>query len=137
MRRLLVLVLAINWMVAVPAAQAQEDLVEALLWQACPYLLGTAAEVALKRLRIPKDEVEPAVELACGVAEAYRDIASNPPPRPAPSDDRSVDEIFCEGSFFAYCDGVAGSAGVSPELRCWLDGLALDECVARQIEQTY
>jgi hypothetical protein len=39
-------------------------------WQACPYLIGTAASVALKRLTLPPGDIAAVGEAACQVARA-------------------------------------------------------------------
>jgi hypothetical protein len=116
---------------ASPAVRAQDLAVE-LLWQACPYLLGTAAEVALKRLQLPAHDVEAVADLTCNVAQAYQDIAAAPPSAP-PDDARTAEEIFCEGSFLAYCADVPGAAPVTPATRCWMEGLTLEACAVATI----
>ena len=55
MRRIPVVLAALALASNVPSARANEVAVE-VLWQACPYLLGTAASVALKRLTLPPDD---------------------------------------------------------------------------------
>ena len=96
-----VLLTALTLACNVPAARAEDVAVE-VLWQACPYLLGTAASVALKRLQLPPDDVEAIAEVTCQVAQAYQDLDANLPPVP-PDDPRTVEEIFCEGSYLGAC----------------------------------
>ena len=132
MRPLCVLAAAFALTFNSPAAHAEEELHIELLWLACPYLLGTAAEVALRRLHLPLDEVEGIADLTCNVAQAYEDIAADPS-IDRPADPRTAEEIFCEGSSASYCAGVAGAAAMSPEMRCWMDGLTQEACAVATI----
>ena len=93
-----------------------------------PLPVSTAASVALKRLRLPPDDIEAIADLTCNVAQAYRDLAANPPSAAPPKDLRTAEEIFCEGSSLEYCAGVRGAAPMSPAFRCWMTGLTLEDC---------
>ena len=108
MKRFSILLAALAVASSAPAAEADDVPVE-LLWHACPYLIGTAASVALKRLTLPPEDVQAVAEVACQVAQAYTDIAANPPDAP-PGDSETAEEIFCEGSFLDACAGVEGAA---------------------------
>jgi hypothetical protein len=115
-----------------PSARADDVAVE-VLWQACPYLIGTAASVALKRLTLPPHDIEAVAEVACQVAQAYQDLGGNALPV-APDDPRTAEEIFCEGSSLDYCAGVAGAAAMSPAMRCAMNGMSVEECAVATIE---
>jgi hypothetical protein len=132
MTRIPVLLSAVALASGLPSARA-DDLAVEVLWQACPYLIGTAASVALKRLTLPPDDIEAVAEVACQVAQVYQDFESNPPPA-APDDPRTVEEIFCEGSTLDACAGVAGAAVVSPAMRCAMNGVSLVDCAVATIE---
>ncbi|MCB2125909.1 MAG: hypothetical protein H6897_07380 [Rhodobacteraceae bacterium] len=112
---------------AAPASRAQEELVVEILWQACPFLLGTAANVALMKLQLPPEEVSTVADIACNVAQAYQAVAASPPAAPAP-DSRTAEEIFCEDSYLDYCAGVPGAAPMSVAQRCWMNGLTVTQC---------
>ena len=136
MRLVFALSVAFAMTLAGPAARgeelwedAEEDLAVELLWHACPFLLGTAAEVALKRLRLPADDVAAVADVACIAAQLYQDMTPSPPSAP-PADTRTAEEIFCEGSSMAYCAGVPGAAPKSPAMRCVQDGLTAEQCAA-------
>lgn len=116
---------------SVSAGRAQELPVE-LLWQACPYLLGTAANVALMKLRLPPEEISAVADVACTVAQAYQGMAADPP-MPQAEDSRTAEEIFCEGSFLDYCAGVAGAAPMRVAQRCWMRGLTVEQCAVEVI----
>jgi hypothetical protein len=113
------------------APQAEEPAIE-LLWHACPYLLGTAANVALKKLQLPPDDIAAIADFACTVAQAYQKVAANPPSAP-PDDPRTAEEIFCEGSTLDYCAGVRGAAPMSAAFRCWMNGLTVEQCAVEAI----
>jgi hypothetical protein len=132
MTRIPVLLAALALACHVPPARADDVSVE-VLWQACPYLVGSAASVALKRLTLPPDDIEAVAEVACQVAQVYQDIESKPPPA-SPDDPRTVEEIFCEGSYLEACAGVAGAAVVSPAMRCAMNGISLVDCAVETIE---
>lgn len=116
----------------VPSVRADDVAVE-VLWQACPYLIGTAASIALKRLTLPPDDIEAIAEVTCQVAQAYQDLDANLPPL-SPDDPRTAEEIFCEGSSLDYCAGVAGAAPMSPEMRCAMNGMSVEQCAVATIE---
>ncbi|MGQ0566772.1 MAG: hypothetical protein ACT4OK_17150 [Gemmobacter sp.] len=108
------------------------DLAVDLLWQACPFLLGTSAEVALRKLALPPDDIAMAADFACNVAQVYSGVATGQPVTP-PADLRSADEIFCEGSYLAYCAGVPGAAPMSLAMRCATQQLTVEQCAVRAI----
>lgn len=132
MRRVSVLFAALALASNVPSARADDVAVE-VLWQACPYLIGTAASVALRRLALPADDIAAIAEVTCQVAQAYQDLDGSLPPVP-PDDPRSVEEIFCEGSYLDACAGVAGAAEVSPAMRCAMNGMTVEDCAVATIE---
>ena len=132
MKRFSILLAALAVASSAPAAEADDVPVE-LLWHACPYLIGTAASVALKRLTLPPEDVQAVAEVACQVAQAYTDIAANPPDAP-PGDSETAEEIFCEGSFLDACAGVEGAATMSPAMRCWINGMSVEACAVATIE---
>ena len=79
MRRISVLLAASALISAIPAAQAQKPVEIEILWEACSFLLGTTASVALKRLQLPPNDIEAIAEVTCQVAKAYDALAANPP----------------------------------------------------------
>ena len=130
MRRISRLLAALAWISTIPAARAEVSV--EILWQACPYLLGTAASVALKKLQLPPDDIEAIADLTCNVAQAYSDLAANPPSA-SPKDLRTAEEIFCQGSSLEYCAGVRGAAPISPAYLCWTKGLTVEACAVDTI----
>jgi len=110
-----------------------DDVAVEVLWQACPYLVGTAASVALRRLTLPADDIAAVAEVACQAAQAYQDLGGELPAVP-PDDPRTAEEIFCEGSYLDACAGVEGAAEVSPAMRCAVNGMTVEECAVATIE---
>ena len=132
MKRVPVLLAAMALASNLASARA-DDLAVEVLWQACPYLIGTAASVALKRLQLPRDDIEAIAEVTCQVAQVYNSLDADLPILP-PEDNRTPEEIFCEGSHLDACAGVAGAAPVSPAMRCAFNGMTLEECAVATIE---
>lgn len=134
MKRVAMLVAALS-VVAVQTAPVRAVEIDlALLWQACPYLLDTAASAALRRLEAPIETIGPIADYACNVAQAYRNVESNPRSAAAQQDPQSAEEIFCKGSSLDYCAGVPGAAPMSFAFRCWIKGLSLEQCAVDAID---
>jgi hypothetical protein len=118
-------------LVMTPAVVRAQDGVEDILWAICPELVGTAAEIALRRFHLPSEDVAVVAEIACWVADEYRQAAARPRTEP---DTRTAEEIFCEGSFLEACAGVPGSATMSPGLRCVTKGMSFEKCMVWVVE---
>jgi hypothetical protein len=133
MKRTAMLVASLSVVTAQTATVHAVEIDPALLWQACPFLLDTAASAALRRLEAPIETIGPIADYACNVAQAYRNVASNPPSATAQQDPQSAEEVFCRGSSLDYCAGVAGAAPMSFAFRCWIKGRSLEQCAVDAI----
>ncbi len=133
MKRMAMLVAFLSMVTAraVPVHAVEID--PALFWQACPFLLDTAASAALRRLDASIETIGPIADYACNVARAYQNVASNPPSATAQQDPQSAEDIFCKGSSLDYCAGVPSAAPMSFAFRCWIKGQSLEQCAVEAI----
>lgn len=133
MKRTAMLAASLIMMTSQTAPVRAVEIDPALFWQACPFLLDTAASAALRRLDASIETIGPIADYACNVAQAYQAVASNPPSADTQRDPQSAEEIFCEGSSLDYCAGVRGAAPMSFAFRCWIKGRSLEQCAVDAI----